>query len=239
MARGEKLRFCGLAAGMARGSAGRLVAYLMAVQVAVYFSGPYFAPFIFRELQLSFADYTCLVGASFVAKVLCSPFYGWLANRIGSRGLLAVGGVGIVPVAGLWLFSDNYWYLVAIQALAGATWAAYELAMTLVFFDALPRGTRTSVLAFYNFGNAAAQVAGAALGGWALAQLGEAYDSYHTLFGISSCGRLAALGLLWWATCEAMPTRFAIVGEAGISPHEGEALAEQVDASTKSHRRAA
>ncbi len=211
MASSERLRFCGLAAGFARGSAGRLVAYLMAVQVAVYLSGPYFAPFMFRELNLSFADYTCLIGVAFVAKAVCSPLYGRLAGRIGSRGLLAVGGAGIVPVAGLWLFSDNYWYLMAVQALGGATWAAYELAMVLVFFDAVPRGTRTSVLAFYNFGNAAAQVCGALLGGWALVHWGEHYESYHLLFGLSTYGRFAALGLLWWATWQALPARFSIV----------------------------
>jgi MFS family permease len=239
MARTERLRFCGLAAGFARGSAGRLVAYLMAVQVAVYFSGPYFAPFIFHELQLSFADYTCLVGVSFVAKALCSPLYGRLAGKIGSRGLLIVGGIGIVPVAGMWLFSDNYWYLLAVQALAGATWAAYELAMALVFFDAIPRGTRTSVLAFYNFGNAAAQVTGALLGGWALSQFGENYDSYHLLFGLSSCGRFVALALLWWATWRVLPTRFAVVSDAGSSTTDSNVLAMQVDAVAQQKRRAA
>lgn len=239
LARGERLRFCGLAAGFARGSAGRLVAYLMAVQVAVYFSGPYFAPFIFHELNLSFADYTCLVGVSFVAKAICSPLYGRLAGRIGSRGLLKVGGIGIIPVAGMWLFSDNYWYLLGIQALAGATWAAYELAMALVFFDAIPRGSRTSVLAFYNFGNAAAQVLGALLGGWTLSQLGEHYDSYHLLFGLSSCGRFAALALLWWASWKVLPTRFAVVSDAGSSAADANALAMQVDAVAHSKRRAA
>lgn len=216
MAAGERLRFCGMASAFARGSAGRLVAYLMAVQVAVYLSGPYFAPFMFRELHLSFVDYTCLVGVAFVAKAIASPLYGRLAARIGSRGLLAVGGAGIVPVAGLWLFSDDYLYLLAVQALAGATWAAYELAIALVFFDAVPRGSRTSVLAFYNFGNATAQVFGAVLGGWALAYWGERYASYHWLFGLSTCGRFAALGLLWWAMRRAAPTRFAIVAAADV-----------------------
>lgn len=239
MARGEKLRFCGLASGFARGSAGRLVAYLMAVQVAVYFSGPYFAPFIFRELHLSFADYTCLVGVSFVAKAICSPLYGRLAGKIGSRGLLQIGGLGIVPVAGMWLFSDNYWYLLGVQALAGATWAAYELAMALVFFDAVPRGTRMSVLAFYNFGNASAQVLGALLGGWTLAQLGESYDAYHLLFGLSSCGRFAALALLWWASWKVLPTRFTVVSDAGASVGESNALPLNIEAAARPARRAA
>jgi hypothetical protein len=209
-----------LAARFHRDSASRIVIYLMAVQIAVYFSGPYFAPFMLRQLHFTFYDYTCLIGMTYFCKVLCSPLWGRMARRYGSRGLLWIGGVGIVPVAGMWLFSDNYWYLLGVQAVAGITWSAYELAMVLVFLDAIPRGQRTSLLTLYNLGNASAQVLGALLGGWLLAHWGEQYFAYHWLFGLSSCGRLAALSLLLLAT------RAAAAGRAErVADEEAPALA--------------
>ena len=45
-------------------------------------------------------------------------------------------------------------YLAGVQLLSGIVWAAYELAMMLMFFEAIPRQDRTSVLTFYNWGNA-------------------------------------------------------------------------------------
>jgi MFS family permease len=204
LAREEHLRLPSVLARFRHDRAARLVTYLMVVQVAVYFSGPYFAPFILGNLRHSFYDYTCLIGVTLAAKMICAPLWGRVAARIGSRGLLWIGGIGIAPVAGLWLFSNEYGYLLLVQAISGAMWSAYELAMVLVFFDHVPRRERTSLLTVYNFGNAAAQVLGAALGGWLLASLGETTAAYHALFGVSSVGRFVALSLLWLATREVL-----------------------------------
>ena len=62
-----------------------------------------------------------------------------------ARGL-AHGGIGIMPVSGLWLYAHEFWQLVLIQFIAGAVWSAYELAMFLAFFEAVPRDERTRKL---------------------------------------------------------------------------------------------
>jgi MFS family permease len=125
-----------------------------------------------------------------------------------------------VPIAGLWLAAgfftpwqatvplrlgslETSWhvsaemaYLGFIQLISGIVWAAYELAMLLMFFEAIPRHDRPSVLTFYNFGNAAAQVVGALIGATIL-QLGhEAHGAYLAIFGISSLARLCTVPLL-------------------------------------------
>ena len=60
-----------------------------------------------------------------------------------------------------WVITGELLYLWSVQLLSGICWAAYELAMALMFFEAIPRQSRTSVLAIYNFGNALALVSAA------------------------------------------------------------------------------
>jgi MFS family permease len=71
-----------------------------------------------------------------------------------------------------------------------------ELATLLVFFDALEQETRTSVLALYNVGSAAAVALGSLLGAGLFVALGADASAYAALFAVSSIARMAALPLL-------------------------------------------
>ena len=175
---------------------GRLIRYLVVVQAAVQFSGPYFLPYLFAKLQLSYAQYVGLIAAAFLAKIVSLNAWGHYASRLGPARLLWVGGIGITPVAALWLVSDHFAWLLAIQVVAGVVWAAYELAFFLLFFEAIPEETRTSVLTLYNLANTSAWVAGSGLGGLLLYALGTQPWAYLLLFGLSSVGRGFALLLL-------------------------------------------
>jgi MFS family permease len=138
-----------------------------------------------------------LVAATGVlAKALALPAVGRLGSRIGSIGLLWVGSLSVIPLALLWLPSANVGYLVGVQLLGGTCWSGYELAVALLFFDAVPHRERTGVLTAYNLGLAIATVAGAAAGGVVLRSLGEDRTAYATVFTISSLLRLAAIPML-------------------------------------------
>ncbi len=173
-----------------------LLVYLLAVQVAVYTSGPYFSPYMLSELGLSYLQFVTLIGLAFVGKVLALSAWGSFANRFGVRRLLWVGGLGIVPVAALWCVSDSLVYLGALQVFSGVVWAAYELAMFLLFFDGLPKSQRTSLLTLYNVGNAAAMVGGGVVGAALLSLLGQSQAAYLLVFAFSSLARLGTLVLL-------------------------------------------
>ena len=197
-----------------------LVLYLLAVQTAVQISGPYFTPFMLVKQELSYFSYMVLIGIGFLGKVIALPMWGRVAHYAGARRLLWIGGTSIVPVAGLWIFADLFepWhtslslnlgfttlalpisakllYIAAVQLISGLAWAAFELAMLLMFFEAIPRQDRASVLTFYNFGNAAALVVGGLIGA-AILQLGsESHAAYLVLFGASSVARLCTVLLL-------------------------------------------
>jgi MFS family permease len=202
------------------------------MQTAVQISGPYFAPYMLAHEELNYLSFMVLIGISFVGKVVALPLWGRVAHYAGARRLLWIGGTSIVPVAALWLGADLFtgWeieremrlgslvmpvtlsaemtYLGVIQFVSGFVWAAYELAMLLMFFEAIPRQDRTSVLTIYNFGNAAALVVGSLIGA-AILQLGhESHGAYMAIFGASSLVRLLTVPLL----CRVPARRVGVVG---------------------------
>jgi MFS family permease len=185
-----------------------------------------------------------LIGICFLGKAIALPMWGRVAHAAGARRLLWIGGTAIVPIAGLWVFSDLFdgwkttlpihlgvvqfdWtlsgefvYIGCVQLISGIVWAAYELAMLLMFFEAIPRQDRAAVLTLYNFGNAAALVVGSLIGASLLQMLGETHTSYLVLFGVSSIARLFTLPLIASAPERAVETVPA-VRVIAVRPDEG------------------
>lgn len=177
--------------------AGRIFLYLLAVQVAVQLSGPYFTPYMLRQLNLPYWDYMVLICTSFLAKIACLPAMGRIADRWDVRRLLWVGGIAIVPCSALWIFSDKFSYLLAVQVYGGIAWAAFELAMLLLVFEAIPSEKRVGMLSVYNLANAGSILVGSVCGGAVLLGMNESRHAYWILFGVSAALRLALLGLLF------------------------------------------
>jgi MFS family permease len=173
-----------------------LLLYLLAVQAAVYVAAPYFTPYMLGPLSLSYAGYAALTAAALVSRIAALPWLGRLSRRRGHRFLLWSGALGVVPVPALWLVSDAFAYLLAVQLVAGVAWAAFELATVLAFFEELEAGRRAGVLALFNLANALAMALGCALGAQLLAALGDAALAYPALFVASALARAACVPLL-------------------------------------------
>lgn len=175
---------------------GRLILYLLTVQVAVQIAGPFFTPFMLKQIQFTYGEYVALASCAYVGKVLAMAPLGRLAQRYGAQRLLAVGGFGICPLSALWLVSNDFTWLMLVQALGGAAWAAYELAMFLLWFESVAEYERTSIQTTHNFAHALATCVGSLIGGALLLSLGQHPSAYLTVFGVSAAARLATLPLL-------------------------------------------
>lgn len=175
------------------GRDGRFILYLMFMTMGVHVAQPYFTPFMREQLEFSYGQVLTLVGASFVAKGLAQPLWGLFAHRYGAVHLLWIGGVGIVPLSGLWLVSDSFGVLVGAQLVAGAMWGAYELAAFLLLVEATREEERTSLWATYNLLNSTAMVIGSVVGAQLLQHFGLDADAYTTVFLISVAARLATV----------------------------------------------
>lgn len=174
----------------------RLLAYLLSVATAANLAAPFFTPYMLGPLGLTYVQYMTLIAASFVAKIAMFPALGRLAQRFGADRLLWIGGIGIVPLSGVWVLSHSFAFLLAMQLIAGCAWAAYELATFLLVFETIHERERTSVLTAFNFANALAVVGGSLAGGALLATLGSGEQAYGVVFVASSAARAASLVLL-------------------------------------------
>jgi MFS family permease len=181
----------------ARHAQGRLIAYLLSVQVVAQLSAPYFAPYMLKQLMFPYSTFMLMLGVAFVARITILPALGRIARRHGAKTVLWMGGLGIIPLSVLWLVSDSVPYLLMIQVLAGLAWASYELGTFLMLFETIPDDEKTSVLTMFNLVNALAVITGSVIGGVILHMGEEQRWVYHLLFAISSVGRIATLPLLY------------------------------------------
>ena len=178
------------------GHDGRLLIYMLAAQAAVQISGPYFTPYMLNQLKLSYVQYLLLIATSYSARILVLPALGGFVRKAGARRVLWLAGLGILPLSALWLVSSSVVYLFFVQLVAGAVWAAYELATFLLLFETIDEEERTSVLTTFNLANAIATVGGSALGGFLLSMMGTDRAAYLSIFAISSGARVLTLFLL-------------------------------------------
>lgn len=184
--------------GQASASGGRLLLYMLLVQASCNIAAPFFTPFMLGELELSYPVFSLVLVAAFLGKVLALPFLGRVSQRFGARTVLIAGGVGIIPLAGVWALTSDPLWLIVIQLLAGFAWAAYELATFLLLFDTIPPTRRTGMLTLYNLLNAICVTTGAAVGATLLKHFGGDREAYHLIFIISSGARLLTLPMLAW-----------------------------------------
>jgi hypothetical protein len=175
---------------------GRLLVYLWAMQAAAQVASPYFTPFMLGELNFSYARFMLIVSMALVAKAVALPTLGVLARRFGALRLLWIGGLIVIPLPLFWMISQATPMLLLIQVMAGVSWATYELAAFLLFFEAIDARQRIGMLTLYNLGYAAATVAGSLVGGGILTLFGESHTGYLAVFAASGLARGLTVPLL-------------------------------------------
>jgi MFS family permease len=213
--------FVDFARRMRRGPDGRLLAYLLSMQLTVNVAAPFFTPYMLGPLALSWTQFTLLTGAVFVSRIVALPVLGRLAHRHGARRLLLGGAVGITPLPVLWLLTDAYPALLAIQITAGVAWGAVELAILLSYFEHIHASERTGVLTIFNLATALAIAAGATLGSVVFDGLGGGRPGYAALFVLSVAGRAASLGILRGVRDVSVPEAPLELRTVAVRPNAG------------------
>lgn len=170
-----------------------LLLFMAIMQMAVYISSGFFAPFKIRMLQFDYTQFSILVTMTFVGKIISTGLAGHLVAKWGAVRLLLFGAAGIVPAASAWTLSQNFWFLMGIQLFSGLMWACYEIAMLMVFAELIPRDKRLVLLARYNVANSLAMVVGTGIGAMLFAFAGRDFTAYMIIFAGSSLCRLLVI----------------------------------------------
>jgi MFS family permease len=207
LARRAMQQHSGSSAGSIRRSGKRLLVYLVVVQVFVQISGPFFAPYMLKQLEFGYFQYVFLVSVAFLSRIIAVTQWTKIAHHFGAATLMWIGGIALVPLSSMWIVSTNMGWLALTQVCSGIAWAAYELGFFLLFFERIPSQRRTKMLTYYNLGNTIAMFAGASIGAAILTRMDCSREAYYVLFGASGVGRFLALFLLLRANLKPVPIR--------------------------------
>lgn len=168
------------------------VLYLGLMNFAVFIAGPFFTPYMLNHLRMDYLTFTLVNAASILAKVLSLPVWGKTVDRFGARRVMSLSGylMPVVPV--LWLFSEDVYWLVAIQIYSGFIWGGFEVATVSFMFDITTPQKRAMGVACYNMINGAVLIGGAMLGSL-IVRLDLVFTSaYLMTFLVSGLFRLGA-----------------------------------------------
>ena len=150
--------------GLVESGAVAFSTYYALINAAVGISAPFFAVYMLRDLELSYLAFMVLTGTSVFTQFLTLATWGRVADIFGNRLILRVTSMSLPTVPLLWLVSDNFWYLIACQAISGFSWSGFALASGNLLYELVPRSRRAAFVAFHNVGAASGVFCGAMLG---------------------------------------------------------------------------
>lgn len=192
------------------------------MQTAVAIASPFFTVYMLRDLQYSYLQFMVNTAASVFMQVITLNIWGRIGDQFGNRKILMFTGTIIPLFPSLWLFSDNYFYLVGLQAISGLAWAGFSLSAGNFFYDLVPAEKRATYLALHNVLASVGIFVGALLGGYLGAVLptrwewwGGTFEWTSALFGVfllSTMARIAVVLVFVPQLKEVRPVRPVSVG---------------------------
>jgi len=150
---------------------GHFVIYATLFKFATYIAAPFFAVYMLKNLGFTYLQFTIIVAAELIASFIAMGIWGRLIDERGTKFVLYVSGMLTPLIPFLWLFSNNFYYLVIIEMFAGLSWAGFNLSSSNFIFDAVKPENRVRCISYYKFFEGIAIVIGAALGGFLIEHL--------------------------------------------------------------------
>jgi len=119
----------------------RFTLFVALMQGAVAIAGPFFSVHMLRNLGFSYLEFMANLAASIVMQLLTLSSWGTISDHLGNR-IIMVSTAFLIPLLPLlWIVSDNFWYLFAVQSLAGLAWGGFTLSATNYLYDLRPAGS--------------------------------------------------------------------------------------------------
>lgn len=141
--------------------------FFAGMQGAVAVSGPFFAVYMLEELHYTYIEYSINLMASIATQFTMLRYWGKVSDRHGNRIVMLLCSVLMPVIPVLWLFSDNYYWLLVAQLISGLAWGGFNLATANYLYDIRPHQTDFATYAAVQAGIAAVLVfVGSIAGGY-------------------------------------------------------------------------
>ena len=136
-------------------------------------AAPFFAVYMLRDLQFSYLRFMATTAMAVLVQFLTLNTWGRISDVFGNRLILITTGSIIPVLPALWLVSDNFWYLLAVQIVSGLNWAGFSLSAGNFLYELVPSERRSRYMAFHNVLTAFAVFGGGMLGALSIGALSQ------------------------------------------------------------------
>jgi len=212
MAHEEKFSLFDFVKKMDKTNYGHFVIYVTLFKFATSIASPFFAVYMLKSLHFTYLQFTFMVASELIASFIAMGVWGRIIDEKGTKFVLYIGGIMAPFIPLLWLFSRNFYYLLAIEAFSGISWAAFNLSASNFIFDAVKPENRIRCIAYHKLFESMAIFGGALFGGF-LINILPAWifiSSIPLAFLISGILRLAVSMILLPTLHEARLIEFGI-----------------------------
>jgi MFS family permease len=139
-----------IARGLFSTNIGMFIIFCALINFTVTIAGPFFSPYMLRDLKFSYIVYTIINSVAALATIGSMMWWGKRMDRAGSIKVLKITSFFIPFVPLGWVLSHNFWWLIVMQVFSGFAWAGFQLSSSVFIFDASPPQNRTRYIALYN-----------------------------------------------------------------------------------------
>ena len=169
----------------------KFVLFVASISLTTNLASPYFNVYMLRELHFSYLQYMIVTLLTILVGWIAFPAWGRHADHVGNARILHATSLLIPLVPFLWLFSKNFYYLIAVEMYAGFIWSGFNLCAVNFIYDAVIPAKRMRCLSYFNLINGSAIFIGASLGGILAEHLPPLRGSrFYSLFLLSTLLRL-------------------------------------------------
>ena len=112
--------------------------FVASMQAMVAISAPFFAVYMLEDLKFTYFEFVLASVASIATQFVTLKFWGRFSDQFGNRLVMIITSCMIPSLPLLWLFSDNYGYILAIQAFSGLAWSGFTLSTANYLYDIRP-----------------------------------------------------------------------------------------------------
>jgi MFS family permease len=175
-------------------SLGSFILFCALINFTATVAGPFFSPYMLRDLKYSYITYTIMNAASGLATIAFMTWWGKRMDRAGSIKVLKITSLFIPFVPLGWAISRNFWWLIVVQVFSGFSWAGFQLSSSVFIYDAAPQENRTRYIALYNSLVFLGVSVGSLIGGIVAPHLPPFMGSYFlSIFIVSGLARLVVV----------------------------------------------
>ena len=112
--------------------------FVAGMQCMVAISAPFFAVYMLEGLHFTYLEFVFASVASIFTQFVTLRFWGRFSDLYGNRIVMIITSCLIPCLPLLWIFSDHYGYIIALQVFSGLAWSGFTLCTANYLYDIRP-----------------------------------------------------------------------------------------------------